>query len=109
MQVGPHDCATDPGRCAQQMMMVVPVNADKHEAQHVDQQRRETVAERAEAPADRSPESERGDGDDHGQDAVAEGLKPGGLLIGGPIDSCRWWFSHGAMMALVARRLCYQR
>src|SRR5690349_21053345 len=63
-------------------MMVVPVDPDEHEAQDVNKQRREPAAQVGEAAADRSPQFEGHDRDDHGEHAVAEGLQPAGLGLG---------------------------
>jgi hypothetical protein len=63
-------------------MMVVPVDPDEREAQKVDQQRREPVAQGGETSPGRRPQLKGHDGDDHREHAVAEGFHTGGLGLG---------------------------
>src|SRR5881396_1218516 len=44
MQVGPQSCAVQTLSCVQQVVMVVPVDADIHETQNVGQQNRNQAA-----------------------------------------------------------------
>src|SRR5437588_10251683 len=64
------------------MVVVVPVDADEREAQHVDQESREPLPEIVEGRPRRRPQLEHHDGDDHGHHPVAERLQPVGLLLG---------------------------
>ena len=55
--------------------MIVPVDGDEREAQHVDEQTRQRTPKRVERHAVGRPELEREDRDDHGHHGVAEGLE----------------------------------
>jgi hypothetical protein len=65
----------------QQMMMVVPVDPDVDEAQDIAQENRDQGYERAQGLAVRDFELQHHDGDDDGDDAVAEGFNPGIVQI----------------------------
>ncbi len=60
----------------QQMMVVVPVDGEIDEAQHVDHEVRRHAHERGPAGAVRDLQLQHHDGDDDRQDAVAEGRQP---------------------------------
>src|SRR5262245_4075551 len=77
MQVAPQNATGHVPAGVEQMMVVVPVDADVHETQHVTEKDREQRAERVELAPMRRPHFEHHDGDDDGDHAVAEGLEPG--------------------------------
>ena len=56
-------------------MMVVPVDPHVGEAEHVDEELGHLLTERGKIGAKRCLELESHDRDDHGHDAVAEGLE----------------------------------
>src|SRR5215467_8173922 len=58
------------------VMVVVPVDRDKHEAQDVAEKDRQERRERAGLPAMRHLHLEDHDRDDDGDDAVGEGFEP---------------------------------
>src|SRR6266511_243304 len=61
----------------EQVVVVVPVDPDHREAQHVHQQARQLFADGVQGRAVRGPQLQRHDRDDHRHDAVAERLHPG--------------------------------
>jgi hypothetical protein len=75
VQIGPQGRAIDPIRRAQQVMMVVPVDAEEHEAQYVRQNRRYDAAQRAPVRTMRSAKLEHHDRDENRDDAVTERLE----------------------------------
>jgi hypothetical protein len=75
----------------QQVMVIVPVNADGREAQHVDQQARDQRLERLEAVAGWGPEFQHHDGDDHGKHGVAEAFQACGTHLA-------WWVRLGLLV-----------
>ena len=86
VQVGPHHPRGHPAGGPQQMVVVVPVDPDEREAQDVDQQRREALAQAGEVAAGRGLQLQGHDRDDHRQHAVAEGFQAAGLGWPGVLD-----------------------
>src|SRR5690242_20594686 len=78
VKIRPHHVAVDGARRAQQVMVIVPVDTDDGEAQHVYQELRCQRRERFDIRALRRPELQHHDGDDNRQHAVAEGLQASG-------------------------------
>src|SRR5215475_12492169 len=75
MQVGPEDLAIDPLSGVEQMMMVVPVNAEKNEAEDVSQEYRDERTKRLPVTAVGNPQLQDHDGDEDGDDAITEGFE----------------------------------
>ena len=76
MQVRPQNAAADVFGGMEQVVMVVPVDADVDEAQHVAQEHREQRLQRGQIGAVRHLQFQHHDGDDDGEHAVAEGFQP---------------------------------
>src|SRR5436309_4628099 len=76
MKVGPEDLAVDPGRHVQHVVMVVPVDPQVDEAEDVGEEDRHERREGAHVVAVRDLQLQHQDGDEDGDDAVAEGLHP---------------------------------
>ena len=76
VQVGPQDRPGDRLHRVQHMVMVVPVDADVDEAQHIAQEDRQQRPQVGEGGPVRDLQLEHHDGDDDGDDAVAEGFQP---------------------------------
>ena len=79
MEVGPEDGAGDVLGGVEEVMMIVPVNADVDEAEEIAQEHGEQRAQVGEVGAVRDFQFEDHDGDDDGDDAVAEGFEAGGF------------------------------
>jgi hypothetical protein len=75
MEVSPEDWSGNAFGSVQEMMMVVPVNADINEAEDVAQENRNRGPKRFERRARRHPEVEDHDRDDDREDAVAESFE----------------------------------
>src|SRR5512135_997799 len=72
MQVGPQYLPRHLVARVQHMVVVVPVDADIDEAQHIAQENRDQRCERIDALAMRHLELQHHDGDDDGDHAIAE-------------------------------------
>src|SRR5947207_14009305 len=75
MQVRPEDLAVDARRCVQEMVMVVPVDAEKNEAQDVRAKRRRQRLQRMPVVSVWHLELEHHDGDQDRDDSIAERLE----------------------------------
>jgi hypothetical protein len=75
MQIGPQDRAVHAFGDMQHVMMIVPVDADIDEAQHIAQEHREQRPQIGEAGAVRHLHLQHHDGDDDGEHTVAERLQ----------------------------------
>jgi len=75
MQIGPQDRSGNALGSVQEMMMIVPVDADVNEAQDVAQKDRNRGPKRFERRPGRHPEVKDHDGDDDREDAVTEGFE----------------------------------
>ena len=76
MQVGPENASGDPDARVKHMVMIVPVDAKVHEAQHVAHEHRDKRRERFQVVAVRDLHLEDHDRDDDRQDPVAKRLEP---------------------------------
>lgn len=74
--VGPHDTAVDAFGRFEQMMMVVPIDGDIDEAQQISKKFRHERHEVGEVGAFGRMEFDDHDGNDNGEDAVAECFEP---------------------------------
>ena len=79
MEVRPEDAAGDMFGGVEEVMVIVPVNGDVDEAEDVTQKDGEERLQLGEAGAVRDFQFQHHDGDDDGDDAVAEGFEPGGF------------------------------
>src|SRR5258708_40109936 len=86
-------------------MVIVPLIADEHETQHVDQQPRDPPPERVEVGAIWRSELPHHDGDDHGEHHVAEGFQAGGGYLPGWGTSERLVLHKPLSPSLRVRRL----
>jgi hypothetical protein len=100
VQVGPHHRAGDPAGGAEQVVVVVPVDPDEGEAEDVDQQRRQPVAQAGEGVALRRLQLQGHDRDDHRDHAVAEGLQAAGLGFVLPLTGAE---DHEVISAVTGR------
>jgi hypothetical protein len=75
VQVRPEDPAVDAGGGVQQVVMVVPVDPEVREGQHVGQERRQERPEGFEVRSVRNLQLEHHDRDEDRDHAVAEGLE----------------------------------
>ncbi len=75
VEVGPHGAAADAAGGPQQVMVIVPVNADERETQHVDQQPWDPIPQRVEGGARRRPELQHHYGNNHGEHPIAEAFQ----------------------------------
>src|SRR3989344_3986164 len=76
MQVGPQDRAAHMLRGMQHVMMIVPVNAEIDETQHISQENRQQRTQRGKISAMRHLHFQNHDGDDDGEHGIAERLHP---------------------------------
>src|ERR1700752_3853703 len=88
----------------QQVMVVVPVDADVSEAEHVTQEHRQERPNRVQRVAVRRPEFQHHDRDDDGDDAIAERLET--AFGHAPIVTGR---SHSRRPPRIAHRLSLAR
>ena len=75
MQIGPEHLAVDAIGRVQHVVMVVPVDADEHEAEHVGQEYRNQRPQGVPRHLVRDVELEHHDRDEDGDNAVAERLE----------------------------------
>ena len=76
VQIRPQDAAVDPVGHLQHVVMIVPVDAENHEAQHVGEEHRHDRLQRRPVGAVRHLELQHHDRDEDGDHAVAERLEP---------------------------------
>jgi hypothetical protein len=76
MKVGPEDAATDLFRGLEQMMMVVPINAEINETKHVTQQYWQHWLQRSKVDRVRHFQFQHHNRDDDSEDTVAERFEP---------------------------------
>jgi hypothetical protein len=79
MEVRPEDAAGDVFGGVEEVMVIVPVNADVDEAEDITQKDGEKRLQFGEAVAVRDFQLQHHDGDDDREDAVAESFEPGGF------------------------------
>jgi hypothetical protein len=75
MQVRPENASRDPGAGVKHVVMIVPVDAEVNEAEHVAHEHRGKWCERSETVPMRDLHFEHHDRDDDREDAVAERLE----------------------------------
>jgi len=76
MKVRPEDAAGDPVAGVKHMVVIVPVDADVHETQHVAQEHRQQRQQRIDRLTVRDLHLQHHDGDDDGDHPVAECFEP---------------------------------
>ena len=76
MEVGPQHLAVDALGDVQHVMVVVPVDAEEHVAQHVGEERWRELPRGGQSDVVRHFQLQHHDRDDDGEHAVAEGLEP---------------------------------
>src|ERR1017187_3766145 len=83
VEVRPEDAAADAFGGLEEVVMVVPINADVDEAQDVAEEDGQERFQGGEVGGVRDFQFQHHDGDDDGEDAVAEGFEPGGFHCAG--------------------------
>jgi hypothetical protein len=89
VEVCPEDAAGDAFGGLEKVMMIVPVNADVDEAQDVAEEDGQDRFQFGEVGPVRDFQFQHHDGDDDGEDTVAEGFEPGGFHFAGA--GCPKW------------------
>src|SRR5438477_12907225 len=79
MQVGPHEPGTHCLAGLEEVMVIVPVDAEINEAQHISQKDGQERPERGQIRAVRHAKLQHHDGDDDRQNTITECLKSVGL------------------------------
>ena len=75
-KIGPQDAAAHPAGGMQHMVVIVPVDADIHKTQNVAEEYRSQFPKVRQLRAVRNLQFEHHDGDDDGNNTIAERLKP---------------------------------
>src|SRR5919108_3596705 len=76
MEVGPKHRPSHLVTCMQHVVMVVPIDAEVDETQHITQKHRDQWRKGLDALTMRHLQLQHHDGDDDGDDAIAECFKP---------------------------------